>query len=736
MKKIVLGLIILMSFISCDIMTEQETTTFTVTFDKNNADATGTMDVITIEDGATLTIPALGFTLDGYNFKSWNTKADGSGEPYNEGVELNPTNNLILYAQWEVITTNPPTPPPTNPPTTPPTNPTTTFTVTFDTDGGTTVNSITVNSGEKISEPSAPTKDNNTFDGWYKDAAKTIPWDFNTEIVTANLTIYAKWIVIPSNSFTVTFDVDGGSFIAPATVDKGEKVTKPFDPSKNDHVFDGWYKDAAKTIPWDFENDTITAETTIYAKWIVKPANTYTVFFATDGGSKVDPQFVTIGGYATQPPTPVKEGHNFAGWYQDHNLTVAFDFSTKVIPWDNYTIFAKWEAKTYTVTFETGGLKNVAPVSVKYGEKLSTLPSGAVSHHFFYGWYKEDTFTNKWDANIDIVKGDTTLYANLVEIKYSVKFYIDLDPANSTTPWLTYNNISNGSLIDYPSTEPALEKYVFAGWYRDASFNTPWNFSDDPVTYNTSLYAKWLPIFETTIKSDGKRYITKYNGKDSIITVPSNIDGESILGIDENAFWYNDYITEVSIESGIVRINSNAFLYCTNLVKITIPDSVTAILRSAFSNNASLKDVTLPSNLRVISDSTFVNCDIWNISIPDSVEIIDQMAFYGNRNLSGVNFTKNSMLRRVASYAFARSGLNSIVLPGENLVLSTNVFDTTPLRNITLLGINPPTVADTTFSNVTQGRINLTVKDDTNYKNTAPWNDSSIFNPIVVDSSL
>jgi uncharacterized repeat protein (TIGR02543 family) len=85
--------------------------------------------------------------------------------------------------------------------------------VTFNTDGGSTVSPVTVTSGNKISAPTAPTKSGYTFDNWYKDSGLTTLWNFNTDTVTSNITLYAKWninetppTVIPSAGYFTDTD--------------------------------------------------------------------------------------------------------------------------------------------------------------------------------------------------------------------------------------------------------------------------------------------------------------------------------------------------------------------------------------------------------------------------------------------------------------------------------------------------------------------------------------------------
>lgn len=69
-------------------------------------------------------------------------------------------------------------------------------------------------------------------------------------------------------TYTVTFDSDGGDAIDPQTIEEGGKVTKPTDPEKTGYTFGGWFKDETTlTDEWDFDEDTVTEDTTLHAKW-------------------------------------------------------------------------------------------------------------------------------------------------------------------------------------------------------------------------------------------------------------------------------------------------------------------------------------------------------------------------------------------------------------------------------------------------------------------------------------
>lgn len=138
------------------------------------------------------------------------------------------------------------------------------FTVIFDANGhGTAPEMQTIPYGETATAPEALTAEGYTFGGWYTDKACTEQWNFGTEL-KKDVTLYAKWTI---NTYTVTFDVNGHG-TAPEAQDVEWKgmASEPEAPTAKNCDFIGWY--TAEDEEWDFESAVVTADVTLYAKWI------------------------------------------------------------------------------------------------------------------------------------------------------------------------------------------------------------------------------------------------------------------------------------------------------------------------------------------------------------------------------------------------------------------------------------------------------------------------------------
>ena len=219
----------------------------------------------------------------------------------------------------------------------------TSYTLTFDTNGGSAIAPITQDYGTAITAPADPTKTGYTFAGWTPAIPATMPAE--------NMTIKAKWT---ANQYTLTFDTNGGSTIAPITQDYGTAITAPADPTKTGYTFAGWTPAIPATMP--AENMTIKA------KWTV---NQYTLIFDTNGGSTIAPITQDYGTAITAPADPTKTGYTFAGWTPAIPTTM---------PAENLTVTAQWR-------YNGGGSSGYSYYTTKAaaGTGGSISPSGNVS---------------------------------------------------------------------------------------------------------------------------------------------------------------------------------------------------------------------------------------------------------------------------------------------------------------------------------------------------------------------
>ena len=247
--------------------------TITVKPENGKADITITQDY-----GTPITAPTL--TREGYTFKGWDK----------EIPETMPADNITVKAQWEINQ----------------------YTITFDTNGGSEIVPITQDYGTEITAPDNPTRKGYTFKGWDREIPKTMPAE--------NMTVKAQWEI---NQYTIAFDTNGGSEIAPITQDYGTAITAPADPTRKGYTFKGWDKEIPETMPAD--------NITVKAQWEI---NQYTIAFDTNGGSEIAPITQDYGTEITAPDNPTRKGYTFKGW--DREIP-------KTMPAENITITARWK---------------------------------------------------------------------------------------------------------------------------------------------------------------------------------------------------------------------------------------------------------------------------------------------------------------------------------------------------------------------------------------------------------
>ena len=210
------------------------------------------------------------------------------------------------------------------------------FLVNFNTGGAGTLEQVYVTAGETLTEPSGLTKTGFSIEGWYTDSSFTDAWDFTSDTVTSDMTLYVKW----AEGFSITFFSNGGSEVLPQFIYSGEKAIRPAIPTLTDFGLAGWYTDNGTWAnEWLFDTNIVSNDVNLYAKWDAG----FNVTYVMNGGTN---HIYNPLGYATSfetitLETPTKASWTFTGWYSNSTFTT----EAPTIPaggTSDLTYYAKW----------------------------------------------------------------------------------------------------------------------------------------------------------------------------------------------------------------------------------------------------------------------------------------------------------------------------------------------------------------------------------------------------------
>lgn len=240
------------------------------------------------------------------------------------------------------------------------------------------------------------------------------------------------------------------------------------------------------------------------AYWYLQPVSVYTVDFESNGGSKVESYQDIISGEKIEAPAePTKNGYSFAGWYKDQDLKDAWDFDKDVVK-GNLTLYAKWTAEKYTITYDLDGGTNVPENKLDFTvEDEFTFMEPQKDGYTFIGWFDSK---NDGDIVYGVTKGttnDITVYARWDKVEADAEIYTvtfdfmggsfrgEADPEFTTTIF----SDGNRHITVYPyDTFVTKEGYAFEGWYTSKDYTRKWNFAEDQVDSSMTLYAKWTKV--------------------------------------------------------------------------------------------------------------------------------------------------------------------------------------------------------------------------------------------------
>ena len=448
---------------------------YKIAFDGNGSTG-GEMQPMSMTYGSSKTLTAKAYTRTGYQWSSWNTKKDGNGKSYQDRQEVkNLTSDngatVTLYSQW---TPN-------------------TYTIKFDKnrdDATGTTEQMNMSYGtSKNLTANGFSSASSKFTGWNtkKDGNGTAYSDRQsvknlTDDNGGTVTLYAQW---STNTYAVTF-IDGhtSETIATVNVPYGSSATAPNKPTHTGYTETGW----------DKSFDNITKDTTVTLAY--RP-NRYTVTFSgnadgvTGSTSNMSMEYgkeasLTANGYS-------RDGYSFAGWTSASNGSgTSYSDRQKVSnltdrDGDTITLYAKWKANRYTVTFIDGNTgETIGTQEVEYGGN-ATFPS--VPSHTGYT-------PGEWSGNGKNITGDTSITMSYAPIGYTVAFDKNCDTASGKTPSqsMRYDQKSNLTANGF-----SRDGYTFSGWNTKQNASGQ-QYSDRQSVMNltdrngstVTLYAQWV----------------------------------------------------------------------------------------------------------------------------------------------------------------------------------------------------------------------------------------------------
>ena len=363
-------------------------------------------------------------------------------------------------------------------------------TVSFSTGPGTPIASYTMLDGKRMAKPEDPSANGYTFGGWYKDSACTKAWNFDSDFVIGNTTIYAKWI---PNVYNIKYELNGGYFSTEnpskytfAAADKLGEAAKDDTLPTGGWAFGGWY------LEEDFSGSKLTkvptrvwGDITLYAKWIP----TYNIKYELDSGTNdsTNPARYTFGVGVSKFAEPTRRGCTFDGWYFDSSF--ALDQKVKSIPNTQegvVTLYAKWIYNKYNIQYITNGGTNSPdnPATYTYNIGIDMFSDPTRDGYSFAGWYADGNYTTPiytiGKDTIDLVR----LYAKWGK-QYTITYELD-GGTNGSNPSAYTSGVGISSFAN-----PTKLNYGFAGWYSDPEFRNRVYSIADTEEQDITLYAKW-----------------------------------------------------------------------------------------------------------------------------------------------------------------------------------------------------------------------------------------------------
>ena len=462
-------------------------TTYEVSFSENTTDAvTGMPSAVAKEHNKPLTLPSAVPVRTGYSFVGWDSDASADTAEFSAGGSYTENKGTTLYAIWEAKDVD--------------------YTVKHYKQNidGTYPGAATETETKQAKANTSVTPEVKSYTGFTAPATQTV-----TVAADGKTVVEYRYT---RNAYPVSFNANGhGTAPENQTVKYGDKATKPTDLNVTGYTFGGWYKDEACAEAWDFNNDTITGATTLYAKWT---ANTTVVTLDPNyTGAATTSTNQTFGSQYTGLTALTRDGYTFDGWFTAADGGTQVTADTTVTNTDAHTLYAHWTAISYTVRFNAnGGSGTMSDQSFTYDAAQELTANGfTYTGYTFKGWSTSTapalnadiTYSNGQSVSnlTTTANGIVNLYAVWTQDTYTIGYTLGENAVNGEGNPTTYR------VADLPITlaDPTREGYTFIGWTEptllstatknysipagtagDLTFTANWQVNQYTITFQTS----------------------------------------------------------------------------------------------------------------------------------------------------------------------------------------------------------------------------------------------------------
>ena len=705
---------------------------YTVHFNKNHNDATGTMDdqAFTYDEAQDLTTNA--FTgPTGYVFNGWNTQADGNGASYTNQQEvsnLTATQNGVfeLYAKWTAIT----------------------YTLTYELAGGSVATpnpeNYTIESGDITLVN--PTRTGYTFAGWtgtgLAEATQTVTittGSYGDKSYTATWTPITYSVRFNKNHNDATGTMDDQAF----TYDEAQDLTtNAF--TRIGYTFTGWNTKSngsgnAYTDEQEVSNLTATQGDVInlYAQW----------HFLDGSGTADDPYLIHNSGELLKLAARTANGTQFTNEYFQLEADIDMDGITwdgiggefrgifdgaghtisnvtinrpddrdvglfnyirnhnnstvvKNLILDGATIIGKNQVGALVGTeASTPTIENCVVLNANVTATTTSGTQGGI-----IAGYNDFTGTNNYYYNCSLTIGGETRTSNIGAAssdRDNAKgiYRLTLGSEIALNEARTSVKVLNGDITLYAdgATIDGKEYYTagtsitveLSGGYIGVSVNSTAATDNDNGTYTFTMPAEDATVggFASgycgmASVNSGHNVIWTYEGSTTTLTISPNPDVSEqtdfrMANYGESNQPWNDYkgaLTTLVIDAGVTSIGGYACYNCTSLTAITQPDGLTTIGYYAFWGCSSLTAITIPNSVTSIGVQAFRGCSkLESMNIPNGVTTINSGTFWSCSSLENINIPTG--VTSIGNNAFMHcSKLESITLPTNVTSIGFNAF--------------------------------------------------------------